>query len=227
MNELHSPHDSEDPDLLDEIDDDDPDPIEAYCVRCRDKVEMEQPQPVWTSRGQAATRGICPDCGTLIFRIGRTDAHRTMQAPPPVRVEDVEKTVPNRGRKKYMPATFINIADRDQAMGVQLAKDLAQAGLHTWYDPESLGEAVQWAGGLHPALRDCVKMVVVISAGITESVRWKAAWEFFKKERRPLVVATLGDGDQLEIPDALRRLPRYDLSKDYKAALRGIMESLG
>jgi NAD-dependent SIR2 family protein deacetylase len=205
-----------------EQDEDELEPIEAYCVKCKEKTEMEDPQPVWTSRGQPATR-VCPDCGTIIFRIGKTDAHRTMSAPPPIRVEDTEKLVANRGRKKPLPATYINVGKAESDFGAKLAKELDQAGVHTWYDPNNATEEVQWAGGVHPALRDCVKMVVVLSGQSQDSESVAKAWNFFKKEKKPIVVALL---DTVEVPDALRRNPRFDFSKDYKAAFRQLLQAL-
>ena len=55
--------------------------MEAYCVRCKTKREMKDPQAVFTEGGTPATRGVCPVCGTTMFRMGRTDAHKGMVAP--------------------------------------------------------------------------------------------------------------------------------------------------
>ncbi|HEX9091683.1 MAG TPA: DNA topoisomerase, partial [Anaerolineales bacterium] len=55
--------------------------MEAYCVKCRTKREISDPQPVFTSNGTPATRGICPVCGTTLFRMGNTPAHAGMIAP--------------------------------------------------------------------------------------------------------------------------------------------------
>ncbi|MCK5018967.1 MAG: hypothetical protein KAS32_18045 [Candidatus Peribacteraceae bacterium] len=43
----------------------------AYCVKCRKKVEMKDAQSVTLKNGKPATKGICPDCGTKVFRIGK------------------------------------------------------------------------------------------------------------------------------------------------------------
>lgn len=56
--------------------------MEAYCVKCKAKREMHHPQPVFTERGQPATRGECPECGTTLFRMGATPAHAGMTPPP-------------------------------------------------------------------------------------------------------------------------------------------------
>jgi DNA topoisomerase I len=55
--------------------------LEAYCVKCKTKREMTEPQAVFTDNATPATRGVCPVCGTSMFRMGRTDAHEGMIPP--------------------------------------------------------------------------------------------------------------------------------------------------
>ncbi len=57
------------------------DTLEAYCVKCRTKREMKDPIAVFTDNATPATRGVCPVCGTNLFRMGRTDAHTGLVAP--------------------------------------------------------------------------------------------------------------------------------------------------
>ncbi len=57
--------------------------LEAYCVRCKAKREIKDPQPVFTTAGRPATKGTCPVCGTTLFRMGATPAHEGMDPPPP------------------------------------------------------------------------------------------------------------------------------------------------
>ncbi|MGQ9625871.1 MAG: type I DNA topoisomerase [Anaerolineae bacterium] len=59
------------------------DRIIAYCVKCRNKREMKDPQPVYTEAGRPGTRGTCPVCGATIFRMGLTPAHEKMPKPDP------------------------------------------------------------------------------------------------------------------------------------------------
>ncbi|MBN1260612.1 MAG: type I DNA topoisomerase [Anaerolineae bacterium] len=54
----------------------------AYCVKCRTKREMVDPKPVFTAKGQAAVQGHCPECGTKLFRMGKTALHAGMSPPP-------------------------------------------------------------------------------------------------------------------------------------------------
>ena len=44
--------------------------MEAYCVKCRSKREISNPQAITMKNGKPATSGTCPSCGTKVFRIG-------------------------------------------------------------------------------------------------------------------------------------------------------------
>jgi len=44
--------------------------MEAYCVKCKAKREMNNPTQVTMKNGKPATQGICPVCGTKMFKIG-------------------------------------------------------------------------------------------------------------------------------------------------------------
>jgi len=46
--------------------------MEAYCFKCRDKREIQGPQQVTLKNGRPATQGVCPVCGTKVFRIGKS-----------------------------------------------------------------------------------------------------------------------------------------------------------
>ena len=43
---------------------------QAYCVKCRKKVQMANEQSVTMKNGKKAKKGECPTCGTKVFRIG-------------------------------------------------------------------------------------------------------------------------------------------------------------
>ncbi len=68
--------------------------LEAYCVRCRQKRPMQDAQAVYTGRGQPATRGVCPECGTALFRMGATPAHDEMTPPPRAKAAPPERAQP-------------------------------------------------------------------------------------------------------------------------------------
>ncbi len=45
--------------------------MQAYCMKCRKKVEVKNPQQIKMKNGKPATQGVCPTCGTKVFRIGK------------------------------------------------------------------------------------------------------------------------------------------------------------
>lgn len=45
--------------------------MQAYCMKCRKKVEVSNPRAVTLKNGRPATQGSCPACGTKVFRIGK------------------------------------------------------------------------------------------------------------------------------------------------------------
>ena len=55
--------------------------MEAYCMKCRTKREIKDPQAAFNAAGSPITRGTCEVCGTNLFRIGKTDAHAGMVKP--------------------------------------------------------------------------------------------------------------------------------------------------
>ncbi len=61
--------------------------IEAYCVKCKTKREIQEPVAEFTATGSPVTRGTCPVCGTRIFRLGKTPEHEHLTPPNPVKKE--------------------------------------------------------------------------------------------------------------------------------------------
>jgi len=52
--------------------------LEAYCVKCKTKREIQDPKADFNAAGAPVTQGVCAVCGTKLFRIGRTEAHEGM-----------------------------------------------------------------------------------------------------------------------------------------------------
>lgn len=46
-------------------------PMEAYCMKCRTKRQMKDTKAITMKNGKPATQGVCPVCGTKMFRIGK------------------------------------------------------------------------------------------------------------------------------------------------------------
>lgn len=45
--------------------------MQGYCVKCRTKREIKNARNVTMKNGKPATQGVCPNCGTKMFRIGK------------------------------------------------------------------------------------------------------------------------------------------------------------
>ncbi len=58
---------------------------------------MRNPQPVYTQKGAPGTRGECPECGTILFRMGATPAHAGLSKPAPQPKPAVKRR--SKGRK--------------------------------------------------------------------------------------------------------------------------------
>lgn len=56
--------------------------MEAYCMKCKTKREMKDPVASFNAKGSPVTIGVCAVCGTKLYRMGRTEAHEGMIAPP-------------------------------------------------------------------------------------------------------------------------------------------------
>ncbi len=51
--------------------------MKAYCLKCRTKREIKNPESVTLKNARSATRGICPVCGTKMYKIGKRQAVTT------------------------------------------------------------------------------------------------------------------------------------------------------
>jgi hypothetical protein len=200
----------------DDLYDDEDEILEGYCVRDKVKVEIENPQPVWTRRGMPATRGECPECGGTVFRMGRTAAHENLQRPDAIQVGG------NQRAKLAKDSAYVAFAEADETIARTIAGDLEKIGIASWLHDYAPAD-VKWAGGVHPALSECASMVVVLSAATVESTEIETAWQFFKEKRKPVVIAQVAAVDP---PDAIRRSPRFDFSDDYKTAFRQLVQAL-
>ena len=203
----------------DEYDDLEPEEIEAYCVRCKQSTVIENPKPVWTKRGAPGTRGECEMCGTTVFRMGRTDAHRGMVQPDVSQFSEIS----GRGRRHSSYATFINYVSQDSKIAEQIAHDLNRTGIPTWAETGQMPNTVEWASGVHPALEECEQMVLILSSDALQNEAIEKNWQFFREQRKPITIAQV---ETCEVPDAIRRRPRFDFSVDYKSAFRQLVQTL-
>ena len=45
--------------------------MEGYCMKCKTKREIQNAESITMKNGKPATQGVCPVCGTKIFKIGK------------------------------------------------------------------------------------------------------------------------------------------------------------
>jgi hypothetical protein len=48
--------------------------MQAYCVKCHTTREMKNAKSVTMNNGKPASKGVCPACGTKMYRIGKNGA---------------------------------------------------------------------------------------------------------------------------------------------------------
>jgi len=56
--------------------------MEAYCMKCKSKREIKDPVAAFNANASPVTTGVCPECGTKMYRMGKTEAHEGMEVPP-------------------------------------------------------------------------------------------------------------------------------------------------
>jgi DNA topoisomerase-1 len=61
--------------------------LEAYCVKCKAKREIDSPVAAFNKVGAPVTKGTCPVCSTVMYRTGRTEAHTGLIPPTPIKKE--------------------------------------------------------------------------------------------------------------------------------------------
>lgn len=44
--------------------------VEAYCFKCKKKQMMKSATVITMKNGKAAVQGVCPKCGTKMFKLG-------------------------------------------------------------------------------------------------------------------------------------------------------------
>ena len=64
--------------------------MEAYCVKCKEKREIQNPLAGFNAKGTAVTTGVCPVCGAKMYRIGKTESHDGLTPP---------KIIPNQKKR--------------------------------------------------------------------------------------------------------------------------------
>jgi DNA-directed RNA polymerase specialized sigma subunit len=73
--------------------------MQAYCMKCRKKREMKNGKAIKMKNGRLATQGVCPVCGTKMFRIGNSEGQTAIRMTDRERVESVLAKLPAKDQK--------------------------------------------------------------------------------------------------------------------------------
>lgn len=61
--------------------------MEAYCMKCKEKREIQEPEAAFNKSGAPVTKGTCSVCGTKVYRTGNTPAHDSLEKPVYIKPE--------------------------------------------------------------------------------------------------------------------------------------------
>lgn len=89
--------------------------VEGYCLKCREKRIMEEPQAEYSAGGSPGTRGTCPVCGGTIYRTGYTPLHEGLPKP--------EQTAKPKRKSQRKRKTGKRAGKTKQAAGKKVSRD--------------------------------------------------------------------------------------------------------
>ncbi|PKO21367.1 MAG: hypothetical protein CVU38_15205 [Chloroflexi bacterium HGW-Chloroflexi-1] len=98
--------------------------LTAYCVKCKGMRPIQDAAPVHMSNGRPATRGVCPACGTGLFKIGATPAHASLVKPEATTKKRVDKETRKQGNKEADAAPSRPAAPTSPSPSAPLTQDV-------------------------------------------------------------------------------------------------------
>ncbi|MCS6834612.1 MAG: type I DNA topoisomerase [Anaerolineae bacterium] len=95
---------------------------QAYCVKCKAKRDMLQPQAAFNALGRPITKGTCAVCGTSLTLIGKTVAHESLE-PPVVSARHKADKIAKSDKKPSKRANKTAVSSKSQSpRGTKSAK---------------------------------------------------------------------------------------------------------
>ncbi len=90
--------------------------MQAYCVKCKTKREIKDPQALFNAKGSPFAKGVCPVCGTTILRLGASELHAGLERPKTT--ESVKPKAKSIKRKTEHAVRSATSAIRQQPSGI-------------------------------------------------------------------------------------------------------------
>jgi len=101
--------------------------MEIYCLKCKEKREIADTTATFTATGKPGTRGVCPVCGTNVFKMGSTPAHEGLEKP--VVEAKAQKKKDKRKTKSESKSTTKTLRDIKKTTGPNFADRISMDGL--------------------------------------------------------------------------------------------------
>jgi formylglycine-generating enzyme required for sulfatase activity len=125
---------------------------------------------------------------------------------------------------------FICYSHKDSEFVNRLVADLKASGICTWRDVDDIpghlaANTASWRRAVDEALRNCSRMIVVVSPNSIVSAEVEAEWNYFLSQQRP-VYPLLCAGRIEDIPYRLYALNCWDLRQNYEGQLHKLSEML-
>ena len=77
----------------------------GYCVKCKTSREIKDAKQITMKNGRPATQGLCPVCGTKIFKIGGGASASAPAAPGTTSTPDPTPGTPSTPSTPTKPAS--------------------------------------------------------------------------------------------------------------------------
>ncbi|HHV04958.1 MAG TPA: type I DNA topoisomerase [Anaerolineaceae bacterium] len=103
--------------------------MEIYCLKCKEKREIPETTAVFTANGLPGTRGVCPVCGTNVFKMGATPAHEGMEKPVVVKKASKSSAKSSRSTKGGKKSSSKSSQSGRSARGANFADRISMDGL--------------------------------------------------------------------------------------------------
>jgi hypothetical protein len=118
----------------------------------------------------------------------------------------------------------VRCAREDAEFVLRLAKDLRAGGADVWIDQLDIEPGQRWDRAIEDALAKCPQLLVILSPAAVESTNVMDEVSFALGEGKTVLPVKHRD---CKIPFRLRRLQYVDLTLNYDAGLRRLLETLG
>ncbi|HOH92436.1 MAG TPA: toprim domain-containing protein, partial [Anaerolineaceae bacterium] len=98
-------------------------------MKCKEKREIPETTAVFTANGLPGTRGVCPVCGTNVFKMGATPAHEGMEKPVVVKKASKSGAKSSRSTKGGKKSSSKSSQSGRSARGANFADRISMDGL--------------------------------------------------------------------------------------------------